>query len=86
MPQQPHPPLSSAVRNNNSITMQELRVADQELHSGDQTGRVFLQLSPGSVAWIMDRPVAQTRVRRQLRQALEQDHEPVAPTHTNVRS
>jgi hypothetical protein len=53
-----------------SSLLSELRVAQQELHSGQQSGRVFLQLSPGSVAFPLDRSVAQARVERR-RQELE---------------
>lgn len=53
--------------------IQELRVADQELHSGDQTGRIFLQLSVGSAAFLTERSVAQARVVRQLHRAIEQE-------------
>ena len=51
--------------------VQELRVADQELSSGDQTGKVFVQLSPGAVASLTDRDVAQARVSRHLRKAID---------------
>lgn len=50
-----------------------LRVADQELSSGNQKGRVFVQLSPGAVAFTIDRPVVQARVSRQLQRAIEED-------------
>jgi len=53
--------------------IQELRVADQELHAGDQSGRVFLQLSSGSAAFLTDRLVAQARVVRQLHRAIDHD-------------
>ena len=52
-------------------TVQELRVADQELSAGDQTGPVFVQLSPGAVAFLTDRPIAQARISRHLRQAID---------------
>jgi len=56
-----------------TATVQELRVADQELHTGNRNGRVFTQLSPGAVAFLTERPVAQARVVRQLRQAIEKE-------------
>lgn len=56
--------------------IQELRVADQELHPGNQKGRVFAsQLSLGAVAVLTDRPVAEARVIRMLRQAIEEEEE-----------
>jgi len=50
--------------------IQVLRVADQELKAGDTSGKVFVQLSKGAAAILTDRPVAQARVSRQLRQAI----------------
>lgn len=52
--------------------IQELRVADHELRVGK--GAVYMQLSAGAVAFLTDRPVAQARVSRKLRQAV-QEHE-----------
>jgi hypothetical protein len=54
--------------------IQELRVADHELHTiGTGThGAVFVRVSPGAVAILTDRPVAQARVSRLLRQAVEE--------------
>lgn len=76
-------PSSGAAQNKNhttdstpSIPLTELRVADQELLSGNTSGRVFQQLSRGAVAFPVDRPVAQARVSRQIQQhiAQEADH------------
>ena len=50
-----------------------LRVAQQELSSGNRSGQVFCQLSPGAVAFAVDRPVLQARVSRLLHQAIEKD-------------
>jgi hypothetical protein len=50
--------------------IESLRVADQELSSGNTAGRVFVRLSTGSVAFLTERPVAQARVSRQLRAAI----------------
>lgn len=49
--------------------IQELRVAGQELHSS--RGNVWVQLSPGAVAFSIDRPVMQARNERLLRAAVE---------------
>ena len=54
-----------------------LRVADQELSSGNRTGKVYVQLSTGSAAFLTERPVAQTRISRKLRAAI--DAAPVVP-------
>jgi hypothetical protein len=54
-----------------SPSTEELRVADQELLSGNTRGKVFLQLSKGAVAFLTDRPVVQARVSRQLRENIE---------------
>jgi hypothetical protein len=48
-----------------------LRVSQQELSSGHQGGQVFLRLSPGAVALPLDRVVAQARVSRQVRAAID---------------
>ena len=65
------PTQRSTTNPNQQQIIQELRVADHELHSGNQTGRVFVQLTAGSVAFLMDRPVVQARVVRRLHQAIE---------------
>lgn len=62
---------------NSKPTLEELRVADQELSSGNVQGRVFVQISPGAVAFLTDRPVAQARVSRLLKQAID-DKQPFA--------
>lgn len=56
-----------------SQSLEVLRVAQQELSSGNQKGQVFLQLSPGAVAFQIDRPVLQARVSRLLHEAIEKD-------------
>jgi hypothetical protein len=53
--------------------IETLRVADQELLSGNTAGRVFVRLSPGAAPILMERPVAQARVSRQLRAAIDAD-------------
>jgi hypothetical protein len=60
--------------------IQELRVADQELHSGDQSGRVFIQLSRSAVAFQTDRSIAEARVSRQLHQAVEESEKSDKPS------
>lgn len=54
-------------------SLEVLRVASQELSSGNQSGQVFLQLSPGAVAFALDRPVLQARVSRLLHEAIDKD-------------
>ena len=56
-------------------SLQVLRVAQQELSSGNQSGSVFCQLSPGAVAFAYERPVLQARVSRLLHQAILQQEE-----------
>jgi hypothetical protein len=52
-----------------SLQLQELQVAQQELRSGSQSGRVFVRLSPGAVvAFPLDRSVAQARVERKIQE------------------
>jgi hypothetical protein len=53
--------------------IETLRVADQELLSGNTAGRVFVRLSPGAAAILTERPTAQARVSRQLRTAVDAD-------------
>jgi hypothetical protein len=48
----------------------ELRVAQAELVSGNTQGRVFMRLSPGAVAFVTDRKVAEERVASDLRKSL----------------
>lgn len=50
-----------------------LRVAQAELISGNTSGKVFIRLSPGSVAFLTDRPKAQEKIAKQLRQAVLED-------------
>lgn len=67
------PTVPSAAAPSTAVTVEELRVAQQELTSGSTRGEVFLQLSPGAVAFLTDRPVVQARVARQLRERVERD-------------
>lgn len=53
-----------------SVEISALRVAQGELISGDTSGKVYMRLSPGSVAFLTDRPQAQEKVASQLRQAV----------------
>jgi hypothetical protein len=53
--------------------IETLRVADQELLSGNTAGGVFVRLSPGAAAILTERPTAQARVSRQLRAAVDAD-------------
>jgi hypothetical protein len=62
-------PTSSSSTSSARHSIQELRVADHELHVGTTASAVYTQLSAGAVAFLTDRPVAQARVRRKLRQA-----------------
>jgi chaperonin cofactor prefoldin len=63
-----------------SLQLQELQVAQQELRSGSQSGRVYVRLSPGAVvAFPLDRSVAQARVERKI-QELETKMTTVATT------
>jgi hypothetical protein len=53
----------------------ELRVAHHELltpSSSTESNQVYIQLSSGSVAMLMDRSVAEARVSRQLQWACEE--------------
>jgi hypothetical protein len=51
------------------LQLQELQVAQQELRSGSQSGRVYVRLSPGAVvAFPLDRSVAQARVERKIQE------------------
>ena len=47
-----------------------LRVAQSELVSGDTTGKVYMRLTPGSVAFLKDRPKVQEKLSAQIRQAV----------------
>jgi hypothetical protein len=53
--------------------IETLRVADQELLSGNTSGRVFVRLSPGAAPILTERTTAQARVSRQLRAAVDKD-------------
>ena len=47
-----------------------LRVAQSELVSGDTTGKVYMRLASGSVAFLKDRPKVQEKLSAQIRQAV----------------
>ena len=65
------PPASSSSPSQQQ-SLDILRVAQQELSSGNQSGQVFVQLSPGAVALAVERPVVQARVSRLLQHAIDQ--------------
>jgi hypothetical protein len=64
---------NTAATSNTPTDVETLRVADQELLSGSTAGRVFVRLSPGAAPILTERPVAQARVSRQLRAAIDAD-------------
>lgn len=67
--------------------IQELRVADHELHYG--TGAVYTRLSAGAVGVMTDRAVAQARVSRQIVAAVREheilDNNAVSPSSTTIK-
>lgn len=77
---------NSSMSTSEDRSVQELRVADQELSSGDQTGKVFVQLSSGAVAFLTDRDVAQARVSRHLRKAIDASPVSLEKTKSDVQS
>ena len=50
--------------------LEALRVAQAELSSGDTSGNVFVQLSPGSAMFLVARSAAQEEVASEIRQVL----------------
>lgn len=54
--------------NDDSSRLEALRVAQAELSSGDTSGKVFLQPSPGAALFLTDRAVAKERVASEIRQ------------------
>lgn len=52
-------------------TLPELRVAEQEVQSSH--GPVYVQLSPGAVAFLEERTTVEARVSRQLQAAIAKD-------------
>jgi hypothetical protein len=58
---------------NNQKLIQEFCVADQELHTGNQKGKVFLRFSSESVGFLTDRSVVQARVMRKLHAFIEKE-------------
>lgn len=67
------------------LHIQELRVVDHELHAGAGSGNVYTRLSPGAVAFLTERPVAQARVTRHLHQAVV-EHQAKIDTADSVSS
>ena len=55
---------------NNADTLPKLRVAKSELASGDTTGKVYMRLSEGSVAFLTKRTVAEARVCKMIQQQI----------------
>ena len=53
---------------NDSLKLEALRVAQAELSSGDTTGKVFMQASPGAAMFLADRKVAKEKVAAEIRQ------------------
>jgi hypothetical protein len=53
--------------------LERLRVAQGELCSGDTTGSVYTQLSPGSAMFLTDRFVAVANVSKEIRAVIEHD-------------
>ena len=47
-----------------------LRVAQSELSSGDTSGKVYMRLSTGSVAFLTKRSVVQARVDKMIQQEI----------------
>jgi hypothetical protein len=47
-----------------------LRVAQAELISGDTSGKVYVRLSEGAVAFLTKRPVAEARVKKMIQQEI----------------
>jgi hypothetical protein len=55
---------------NLSWDISTLRVAQSELLGGDTSGKVYMRLSPGSVAFLKDRSEVKQRLSGQIRQAV----------------
>jgi hypothetical protein len=53
-----------------TTSLEELRVAQAELCSGDTGGRVYTQVSKGAVLLLTDRTLALQQVSRKIRQEL----------------
>ena len=53
--------------------IESLRVAQAELCSGDTSGAVYLQLSPGSVIHLTDRSLAIDLVSRKIQETIRAD-------------
>ena len=69
------PPTQPSTKLSSTLSVDVLRVSQQELSSGNQQGPVFLQLSPGAVALQQERPVLQARVSRLLYDAIEREQQ-----------
>ena len=57
---------NSACSGEKQDTLTGLRVAKAELTSGDTTGKVYMRLSEGSVAFLTKRPVVEARVKKMI--------------------
>ena len=64
-------------------TLTELRVSQQELQSGAQTGNVYVQYSPGAVAFLTERHVAEARLSRMMRNEIDKDE--VTQSNTTMK-
>jgi hypothetical protein len=53
--------------NDSAKTLEALRVAQAELSSGDTSGSVFRQFSPGAAMFLTDRSVTQEKVASEIR-------------------
>ena len=53
-----------------STSISTLRVAKAELTSGDTSGKVFMRLSEGSVAFLAKRAVAEARVDKMIQREI----------------
>ena len=53
--------------------LERLRVAQAELCSGDTTGSVYTQLSPGAAMFLTDRAVALENVTKEIVVVIEHD-------------
>jgi hypothetical protein len=65
--------MNNQAQTTGSSDLSALRVAQAELMSGDTSGKVYVRLSPGSVAFLTERSKVEEKVSIQLRQAVLQD-------------
>eukprot|EP00545_Synedropsis_sp_CCMP1620_P006560 CAMPEP_0119013410 /NCGR_PEP_ID=MMETSP1176-20130426/8438_1 /TAXON_ID=265551 /ORGANISM="Synedropsis recta cf, Strain CCMP1620" /LENGTH=73 /DNA_ID=CAMNT_0006966501 /DNA_START=67 /DNA_END=288 /DNA_ORIENTATION=- len=66
--------MSSSSKNTSAeMKLEALRVAQGELCSGNMSGSVYMQLSPGAAAFLTDRTVAMESVSKGIRATIEAD-------------